>query len=212
MRLSCILLQQDRWWFLCRTTCRVYQRSGHIRVDVGELAKALQYPSTTELGQYILVAFAVKYTNGCRGRKLANARGMWGLMAFPSSSTAAGAVPAFRAASRSFCLRNSSRDSFPDTAREIRERKLRMGQFCAPGPEAMTARVKDRPTKPRNTIVLKFRHVPSLKRVLPRSPTIVPREMTTHVGVLPTDILNVVTDKLRGHPRFLRLPHPRTGV
>jgi len=34
-------------------------------------------------------------------------------MGFPSSSRAAGAVPAFRAASRSFCLRKSSRDTLP---------------------------------------------------------------------------------------------------
>lgn len=41
------------------------------------------------------------------------ARGIWGLIARPSASTSAGAVPAFRAASRSFCRRNSSLESFP---------------------------------------------------------------------------------------------------
>lgn len=38
-------------------------------------------------------------------------------MARPSSSTSAGTVPAFRAASRSFCLRHSSRESFPAAGR-----------------------------------------------------------------------------------------------
>uniref|UniRef100_A0A182M1T8 Peptidase M24 domain-containing protein n=1 Tax=Anopheles culicifacies TaxID=139723 RepID=A0A182M1T8_9DIPT len=37
--------------------------------------------------------------------------GMWGLMSRPSSSTAAGALPAFRASSSSFALRQSSRDA-----------------------------------------------------------------------------------------------------
>ena len=69
-------------------------------------------------------------------------------MAFPSSSTAAGAVPAFRAASRSFCLRNSSRDNFPGPASQIRGVELPPGQLCVPVPEAMMARVKDRLTKP----------------------------------------------------------------
>ena len=48
--------------------------------------------------------------------KRRDVRGMWGLMIFPSSSTAAGAVPALRAASSSFCLRYSSRESFPVAA------------------------------------------------------------------------------------------------
>ena len=75
---------------------------------------------------------------------------MWGLMAFPSSSTAAGAVPAFRAASRSFCLRNSSRDSFPGPASQIRRKRLPLCELYIPVPEAMMARVKDRLTKPGN--------------------------------------------------------------
>ena len=98
--------------------------------------------------------------------KSVNARGMWGLMAFPSSSTAAGAVPAFRAASKSFCLRNSSRDSFPSPTSKVRGVSLTTGQFHLPGPEAMMARVKDRLTKPGSMIVLKFRHVFRPKRVL----------------------------------------------
>ena len=107
-------------------------------------------------------------TLGCRMDTLMNARGMWGLMAFPSSSTAAGAVPAFRAASRSFCLRNSSRDNFPGPTIEVRGVKLEKCHVCVPGPvpEAMMARVKDRLTKAGNTIVLKFRHVCWPKRVL----------------------------------------------
>ncbi|KAF9652960.1 hypothetical protein BDM02DRAFT_3088479 [Thelephora ganbajun] len=36
--------------------------------------------------------------------------------------------------------------------------------------------------------------------------------MTTHISVLPTDILDVVTTQVNDQPRFLRLPHPRTGV
>ena len=84
---------------------------------------------------------------------------MWGLMAFPSSSTAAGAVPAFRAASRSFCLRNSSRDNFPIPASEIRLENFATSQFYVPVPEAMVARVKDRLTKAGGAIVLKSRHV-----------------------------------------------------
>ena len=90
---------------------------------------------------------------------------MWGLMAFPSSSTAAGAVPAFRAASRSFCLRNSSRDSFPGVTSKIREAGLTIGQFSLPILPAMMARVKDRLAKPGNTIVLKSCHVFWPKRV-----------------------------------------------
>lgn len=41
-------------------------------------------------------------------------------MARPSASTSAGAVPAFRAASRSFCRRNSSLDSFPAATFDVR--------------------------------------------------------------------------------------------
>ena len=90
---------------------------------------------------------------------------MWGLMAFPSSSTAAGAVPAFRAASRSFCLRNSSRDNFPTPASQIRLTKFTTNQFYVPVPEAMVARVKDRLTKAGGAIVLKSHHVLWPKRV-----------------------------------------------
>ena len=42
-----------------------------------------------------------------------HSRGIWGLIGLPSSSRAAGAVPAFRAASRSFWRWNSSLESFP---------------------------------------------------------------------------------------------------
>lgn len=44
--------------------------------------------------------------------------GMWGLMSLPSSSTAAGAVPALRASSNSFALRQSSRDFFLGSSSE----------------------------------------------------------------------------------------------
>ena len=103
--------------------------------------------------------------------KMVNVRGMWGLMAFPSSSRAAGAVPAFLAASRSFCLRNSSRDNFPGPASQIKVTKLAPSLFYVPVPEAMMARVKDRLTKPGNKIILKSHHVPSPERVLARSST-----------------------------------------
>ena len=74
------------------------------------------------------------------------------------------------------------------------------------------ARMKDRLTKSGNAITLKSHHVFPTTRPGRDPHTTVHREMATHIGILPTDILNAVTTQLQDQPRFLRLPHPRTGM
>ena len=74
------------------------------------------------------------------------------------------------------------------------------------------AQVEDRFTKTGSTIILKSHHVLSPRRVLTATPTVIRYQMATHIGILPTDILDVVTTQLQDQPRFLRLPHPRTGM
>ena len=70
--------------------------------------------------------------------------------------------------------------------------------------------VKDR--LPGNAIVTRIPSRVLGKRVWPRTPTIVHCEMTTHIGVLPTDILDAVADQSQDQLRFVRLLHPRTGT
>ena len=63
---------------------------------------------------------------------------MCGLMALPSSSTAAGAVPALRAASRSFCRLNSSRESFPVARRMLTACDMHPSNSSIPEADAIT--------------------------------------------------------------------------
>jgi hypothetical protein len=93
-----------------RTRRRACSPSGHPAVAAGARAKARRCRRTMGPARCTLcdVGLYVVRVTGC-----GNVRGMWGLIGLPSSSSAAGAVPALRAASRSRWRRNSSRESFP---------------------------------------------------------------------------------------------------